>query len=96
MPCAYTGLGLAASESKALCEPVSRMRVKLAPRLWRARHFDGTIYPHARSIHQRTTSQPNLDELISLSEAAELCGFTQPHLALQVRNGELMGNKNWT
>ena len=43
-------------------------------------------------------SQPSLDELISLSEAAKISGLTQPHLALQVRRGKLWGTKigrNW-
>ena len=46
----------------------------------------------------KSESQPNLDELISLREAAELCGLSQPHLALLVRRGELWGKKlgrNW-
>jgi hypothetical protein len=44
------------------------------------------------------TSQPNLDDLIPLSEAAELSGLTQPHLALMIRRGKLWGQKigrNW-
>ena len=42
--------------------------------------------------------QPRLDELISLREAAEICGLSQPHLALLIRKGELWGKKlgrNW-
>ena len=42
--------------------------------------------------------QPRLDELISLSRAAELSGLSQPHLALLARKGELWATKigrNW-
>ena len=42
--------------------------------------------------------QPSLDDIISLREAAELSGLTQPHLALLVRQGKLWGKKigrNW-
>jgi len=42
--------------------------------------------------------QPSLNELISLSKAAEISGLTQPHLALLVRKGKLWGQKigrNW-
>jgi len=43
-------------------------------------------------------NQPNLDELISLDEAAKLCGLSHAHLALMIRRGELWGRKigrNW-
>jgi hypothetical protein len=43
-------------------------------------------------------SQPQLDELISLETAAELCGLSSGHLRLLVRRGELWGKKigrNW-
>lgn len=43
--------------------------------------------------------QPNLNDLISLREAAEISGLTQPHLALLIRRKELWGTKlggrNW-
>lgn len=42
--------------------------------------------------------QPRLDELIPLSQAAELSGLSQPHLALLARRGELWATKlgrNW-
>ena len=42
--------------------------------------------------------QPNLDELISLTEAAELSGFTTRHLRLLSTNGEIWAKKlgrNW-
>ena len=45
-----------------------------------------------------TTSQPQLNDLISLREAADLSGLTQPHLALLIRRRELWGKKigrNW-
>lgn len=41
---------------------------------------------------------PNLDELISLSEAAELSGLSAGHLRLLVNQGKLWGKKlgrNW-
>jgi excisionase family DNA binding protein len=43
-------------------------------------------------------SQPDLDDLISLSEAAERTGLSASHLRLLVRNGDLWGRKigrNW-
>ena len=43
-------------------------------------------------------SQPGLDELISLSEAAELSGFTTRHLRYLAVNSELWAKKlgrNW-
>ncbi len=43
-------------------------------------------------------NQPNLDELISLDEAAKLSGLSHAHLALMIRRGELWGRKigrNW-
>ena len=45
-----------------------------------------------------SNSQPSLDELISLNEAAELSGLSQSHLSLLIRKGELWGIKigrNW-
>jgi len=45
-----------------------------------------------------TQNQPRLDELIPLSQAAELSGLSQPHLALLARRGELWATKvgrNW-
>lgn len=42
--------------------------------------------------------QPRLDELIPLSQAAEISGLSQPHLALLARQGELKAAKisrNW-
>jgi len=47
---------------------------------------------------ENTNEQPRLDELISLSQAAEFSGLTQPHLALLIRQGKLWGKKigrNW-
>ena len=38
-------------------------------------------------------NQPMLDDLITLSEAAELSGLSHSHLRLQVRNGEIWGKK---
>lgn len=43
-------------------------------------------------------SQPNLDDLISLREAAELSGLSASHLRLLVRRGDIWGVKlghNW-
>ena len=42
--------------------------------------------------------QPSLGELLSLREAAELSGLSQPHLSLLIRQGKLWGTKigrNW-
>ncbi len=42
--------------------------------------------------------QPKLDELISLSEAADLCGLSISHLRLLVNKREIWGKKlgrNW-
>ena len=47
---------------------------------------------------EKNSDQPNLDELISLSEAAELSGFTTRHLRLLAANGEIWAKKlgrNW-
>jgi len=41
---------------------------------------------------------PKLDDLISLQKAANLCGLTQGHLRLRIRQGEIWGIKigrNW-
>jgi excisionase family DNA binding protein len=43
-------------------------------------------------------SEPTLDDLISLSEAAEICGLSPDHLRRLIREGELWGKKigrNW-
>ena len=49
--------------------------------------------------HNKTDAyQPSLDELISLREASELSGFTQPYVAHLIRRGALWGKKigrNW-
>jgi hypothetical protein len=37
--------------------------------------------------------QPSLYELIPLSEAAKISGFSQEHLALLIRQGKLWGKK---
>jgi hypothetical protein len=42
--------------------------------------------------------QPELNELISLQDAAKFSGLSQPHLALMIRRGMLWGKKigrNW-
>jgi len=47
---------------------------------------------------EKNSDQPNLDELISLSEAAELSGFTTRHLRLLATDGEIWARKlgrNW-
>jgi excisionase family DNA binding protein len=45
------------------------------------------------------SESPSIEDLISLKEAAEICGLTQPHLALLIRQDELWGTKlggrNW-
>ena len=38
-------------------------------------------------------NQPKMDDLIPLSKAAEISGFTQEHLALLIRQGNLWGEK---
>jgi len=50
------------------------------------------------NLTEKNSDQPNLDELISLSEAAELSGFTTRHLRLLATNGEIWAKKlgrNW-
>jgi hypothetical protein len=47
----------------------------------------------ANSIKGEDSDQPKLVDLISLREAAELSGLTQPHLALLIRRGQLWGKK---
>ena len=45
-----------------------------------------------------SSEQPNLDELISLREAAELSGLSTSYLRLLVRQGDIWGVKlgrNW-
>ena len=37
--------------------------------------------------------QPKLAELITLKEAAELCGLSHSHLRLLIRKGEVWGTK---
>ena len=37
--------------------------------------------------------QPELDELITLREAAELCGLSHSHLRLMIRRSEIWGMK---
>lgn len=47
---------------------------------------------------QGSTIQPGLDDLLSLSEAAEKTGLSASHLRLLVRRGEIWGRKvgrNW-
>ena len=47
---------------------------------------------------EKSSNQPNLDELISLSKAAELSGLSPSHLRLLVSRGEIWGQKigrNW-
>jgi hypothetical protein len=46
----------------------------------------------------QTTNKPNLDDLISLTEAAKISGFTTRHLRYLAENGELWAKKlgrNW-
>jgi hypothetical protein len=49
-------------------------------------------------IDDERVYQPGLDDLLSLNEAAELCGLSASHLRLLVRRGEVWGKKlgrNW-
>ena len=44
------------------------------------------------------STQPGLDDLISLSEAADYSGLSASHIRLLVRSGEIQGRKigrNW-
>jgi excisionase family DNA binding protein len=41
----------------------------------------------------QSDSQPDMEELITLKEAAELSGLSHSHLRLLVRKGELWGKK---
>ena len=48
--------------------------------------------------NKKSADQPPLDELITLSEAAELSGFTTRHLRYLADNGQLWAKKlgrNW-
>jgi excisionase family DNA binding protein len=48
--------------------------------------------------NQKGKDQPSLDDLITLSEAAEISGLSAGHLNHLVRKGELWGKKlgrNW-
>jgi hypothetical protein len=48
--------------------------------------------------NESNSEQPGLNELISLHEAAELCGLSPSHLRLLVSKGEVWGLKigrNW-
>lgn len=45
------------------------------------------------SKEEGSEDQPRLDKLIPLSEAAELSGLSQPHLALLARQGKLWAKK---
>ena len=47
---------------------------------------------------ESSDEQPSLDDLISTREAANISGFSQEHIALLIRKGELWGKKigrNW-
>ena len=49
-------------------------------------------------VDNERADQPGLDDLLSLNEAAELCGLSASHLRLLVRQGEVWGKKlgrNW-
>lgn len=41
------------------------------------------------SSHESGNVEPNLDELLSLSEAAKISGLSHSHLRLLARNGEI-------
>ena len=44
-------------------------------------------------MSENSAVQPNLDELITLREAAKLSGLSHSHLRLLVRKGEIWGKK---
>lgn len=51
-----------------------------------------------QTADESSTDEPNLDELISLREAAELSGLSASHLRLLVSRGDIWGRKigrNW-
>ncbi len=55
-------------------------------------------HPKNSSEQSGDDYQPGLDELLSLSEAANRTGLSASHLRLLVRNGEVWGKKvgrNW-
>ena len=41
----------------------------------------------------KNSAQPGLGELIPLSQAANISGFTRQHLALLIRQGNIWGTK---
>jgi hypothetical protein len=50
------------------------------------------------SDDQRSSEKPQLEDLISLTDAAQISGFTTSHLRLLVSTGEVWGIKlgrNW-
>lgn len=53
----------------------------------------------SNNTEDKTTINPNLDDLISLSEASKISGLSLGHLSLLIRNGDLWGTKiggrNW-
>ena len=87
--------GLATGEGKAL------LRASVVPVFERVSGERRSLTVKSINMSDNPTeisSKPGLDELISLSKAAELSGLTQPHLALLVRQGKLWGHKigrNW-
>jgi hypothetical protein len=48
----------------------------------------------ASNNQSHTDQQFNLEDLISLHEAAQISGLSHGHLALLIRRGQLWG-KNW-
>jgi len=60
--------------------------------LWRFRDFS-VESPLMSEQNNKSEEQPKLDDLISLSEAAELSGLSQSHLRLLVRRGEIWGKR---
>ena len=55
--------------------------------------YDGDLMTTTNETPNKETSQPGLDELISLQEAAELSGLSTSHLRLLVSRGNMWGIK---
>jgi excisionase family DNA binding protein len=45
------------------------------------------------NTQKTSVDQPALDELISLGEAAKICGLSHSHLRLLVRRGDIWGKR---
>ena len=83
------------------------MTLQLGAAAFRCRATEATLWRLTRSSvesllmpeqSQNPKEQPGLDDLITLSEAAEISGFTTRHLRLLAENSQLWAKKlgrNW-